>query len=124
VIFQYENGTVIKQYTLHYGDAVTAPEKPTPPEDFVFVSWDQPITACQGNATYTAVFAPREYLPGDLDGNEAVNTDDVYKLLLHISLPDMFPVKGEADFTGDSAVTTDDVFRLLLHISLPDMFPL
>lgn len=124
VIFQYENGTVIKQYTLHYGDAVTTPEKPTPPEDFVFVSWDQPITACQGNATYTAVFAPREYLPGDLDGNEAVNTDDVYKLLLHISLPDMFPVKGEADFTGDSAVTTDDVFRLLLHISLPDMFPL
>lgn len=124
VTFQYENGTVIKQYTLHYGDAVTAPEKPTAPEDFVFVSWDQPITSCQGNATYTAVFAPREYLPGDLDGNEKVNTDDVFQLLLYISLPDMFPVKGNADFTKDNAVTTDDVFQLLLHISLPDMFPL
>lgn len=124
VTFQYEDGVVIKQYTLHYGDAVTVPENPMPPEDFVFVSWDQPITSCQGDATYTAVFAPREYLPGDLDGNEKVNTDDVFKLLLYISLPDMFPVKGDADFTGDNAVTTDDVYRLLLHISLPDMFPL
>ena len=124
VTFQLKDGTVIKQYTLHYGDAVTAPENPAAPEGYLFAGWDKPITDCQGDVTYTAVFALRDYMPGDLDGNEEVNTDDVFKLLLHISLPDMFPVKGDVDFTGDGAVTTDDVFRLLLHISLPDMFPL
>ena len=124
ITFQYEDGTVIKQYTLHYGDAIEAPAKPAAPEGYQFTGWDQAFTVCQGNAIYTAKFAPREYIPGDLDGNETVNTDDVFKLLLHISLPEMFPVKGDVDFNGDNVVTTDDVFRLLLHISLPDMFPL
>ena len=124
VTFQYEDGTVISQHTLHYGDAVTAPEKPDAPNGYQFTGWDKTVTACQGNATYTAVFALKDRVPGDLDGNEIVNTDDVFKLLLHISLPDMFPVEGDVDFNGDGSVTTDDVFRLLLHISLPDMFPL
>ncbi len=124
VTFQYEDGTVIQQYTLHYGDTVTVPEKPAAPDGYQFTGWDKEITVCQGNTTYTAVFALRDYKAGDLDGNDEVNTDDVFKLLMYISLPNMFPVKGEADFTGDGAVTTDDVFRLLLHISLPDMFPL
>jgi len=62
--------------------------------------------------------------PGDIDGNEEVNSDDVVQLLLHISLPDMFPIDADADFNGDSKVTSDDVVQLLLHISLPDMFPL
>ena len=124
VTFQLADGTVIKQYTLHYGDAVEVPEAPVAPEDYLFTGWDKPVTICQGDAVYIAIFAPRQYAPGDLDGNEKVNTDDVFQLLLYISLPDMFPVKGDADFTGDNAVTTDDVFQLLLHISLPDMFPL
>lgn len=124
VTFQYEDGTVIAQNKLHYGDPVAAPETPAAPKGYQFVGWDKAITACQGDAIYTAVFAPKDRVPGDLDGNEIVNTDDVFKLLLHISLPDMFPVKGDVDFNGDGSVTTDDVFRLLLHISLPDMFPL
>ena len=123
ITFQYEDGTVIQQYTLHYGDAIEAPAKPAAPDGYQFTGWDKAFTTCQGNETFTAKFALREYIPGDLDGNEAVNTDDVFKLLLHISLPDMFPVKGDVDFTGDGEITTDDVFRLLLHISLPDMFP-
>lgn len=124
VTFQYEDGTVIGQYTLHYGDAVTAPAAPTAPKGYQFVGWDQPITVCQGDVTYTAVFALKDRIPGDLDDNDEVNTDDVFKLLLHISLPEMFPVDADVDFNGDGVVTTDDVFRLLLHISLPDMFPL
>lgn len=124
VTFQYEDGTVIKQYTLHYGDPVTAPEAPAAPNGYQFTGWDKAITACQGDATYTAVLVPQEHIPGDLDGNGEVNTDDVFKLLLHISLPDIFPVSTNVDFTGDGLITTDDVFRLLLHISLPDIFPL
>ena len=67
-----------------------------------------------------------ERIPGDIDGNETVNTEDVVALLLHISMPDMFelPEGVSADFTGDALVTTDDAVKLLLHISMPDMFPL
>ena len=124
VTFQYEDGTVIQQFTLHYGDSVVPPANPAAPDGYQFTGWDKAIVTCQGDATYTAVFALRDHIPGDLDGNGEVNTDDVYALLLHISLPDMFPIKGNADFNGDGNATTDDVFQLLLHISLPDMFPL
>ena len=124
VTFQYEDGTVIKQYTLHYGDAVEVPEAPAAPDGYQFTGWDKAITACEGNATYTAVFAPRDRIPGDIDGNEVVNSDDVVQLLLHISLPDMFPISTDADYTHDGVVNSDDVVQLLLHISLPDIFPL
>jgi len=65
-------------------------------------------------------------IPGDLDGDGRVSSDDVVSLLLHISMPDMFqlPAGANADFTGDTAITTDDAVKLLLHISMPDMFPL
>ena len=61
---------------------------------------------------------------GDIDGNEAVTTDDVIALLLHVSMPAMFPIDAEADFVKDGALTTDDVIALLLHVSMPEMFPL
>lgn len=64
------------------------------------------------------------YIPGDIDGNMIVNRDDVIQLLLHISMPEAFPIKAPADFNGDSVVNRDDVVQLLLHISMPDAFPL
>ena len=124
VTFQYEDGTVIAQNKLHYGNPVAAPETPAAPKGYQFVGWDKAITACQGDAIYTAVFAPKDHIPGDLDGNEEVNSDDVVQLLLHISLPELFPIEVDADYTHDGAVTSDDVVQLLLHISLPDLFPL
>ena len=63
-------------------------------------------------------------IPGDIDGNRQVNSDDVVQLLLHISMPDLFPITVNADYTGDGKVTSDDVVQLLLHISMPDLFPL
>ena len=124
VTFQYEDGTVIKQDILHYGDAVTAPETPAAPDGYQFTGWDKAITVCQGDVIYTAVFAPQDHIPGDIDGSGVVNSDDVVQLLLHISLPDMFPISTDADYTHDGAVNSDDVVQLLLHISLPDLFPL
>jgi hypothetical protein len=123
VTFLHEDGTVVEEHVLHYGEPVVPPGNLNIPEGYVFKGWDKEVTACHGNATYTMMLEKMP-TPGDLDGNEVVNTDDVFKLLLHVSMPNMFPVNGNADFTGDGVVTTDDVFRLLLHISLPDMFPL
>ena len=123
ITFQLEDGTVLKQYTLHYGDAVTTPENPEAPSGYDFAGWDKPITSCMGDEIYTAVFTPNG-IPGDLDGNGTVDSDDVVQLLLHISLPDLFPISINADYTKDGVVTSDDVVQLLLHISLPDLFPL
>ena len=126
VTFQYDDGTVIKVYTLHYGDEVTAPDAPAVPEalgeKYVFDGWGKEVVACAGNATYVAQFKLAN--PGDIDENEEVNTDDVIQLLLHVSMPDMFAINVDADFTGDGQVTTDDVIQLLLHVSMPDVFPL
>ena len=64
------------------------------------------------------------YCMGDLNEDLVVNTDDVVALLLHVSMPDVFPVTAPADFTHDGLVNTDDVVALLLHVSMPDVFPL
>jgi len=62
--------------------------------------------------------------PGDIDCNMLVNRDDVVQLLLHVSMPEAFPLQVPADFTGDEIVNRDDVVQLLLHVSMPEAFPL
>ena len=64
------------------------------------------------------------YIPGDIDGNFVVNRDDVVQLLLHVSMPDAFPIAVPADYTGDGNISREDVVQLLLHVSMPDAFPL
>lgn len=61
---------------------------------------------------------------GDVDRNKIVNVDDVVTLLLHVSMPDLFKIEGDADFDGNGRVNVDDVVTLLLHVSMPDIFPL
>lgn len=61
---------------------------------------------------------------GDIDGNEQVTRDDVIRLLLHVTMPNRFPLDAEADFNSDNQVTRDDVIRLLLHVTMPNRFPL
>ncbi|MBO5868228.1 MAG: dockerin type I repeat-containing protein [Oscillospiraceae bacterium] len=78
-------------------------------------------------STYALVYADKSRaMPGDLDGNDAVNADDVVTLLLYLTMPDLFPLAdgADADFTHDGVLTTDDAVQLLLHISMPDLFPL
>lgn len=90
-----------------------------------------PTEEADGVVTYTCAdcgaekyFSTSEMIPGDIDGNFAVNRDDVVQLLLHVSMPEQFPIAVPADFTGDGAITRDDVVQLLLHVSMPESFPL
>lgn len=73
-------------------------------------------------ATYDTEVVP--YIPGDMDNNKIVDREDVIQLLLHVSMPDMFPIDAPTDFTGDGKADREDVIQLLLHVSMPDMFPL
>ena len=84
-------------------------------------TWTEAVMQNYGG---TITWVASNGLPGDLDGNLEVNSDDVVQLLLHISMPDFFPIDADADYTGDGKVTSDDVVQLLLHISMPDLFPL
>lgn len=90
--------------------------------------WNEIVIA---NYNVPLTSAPRKYnatiigdQPGDINGDYIVNTDDVVQILLHISMPDLFPLDVPADFTGDGVVDTEDAIKLLLHISMPDLFPL
>lgn len=63
-------------------------------------------------------------VPGDIDGNEMVDVEDVVTLLLHISMPEMFGITAMADFAFDGVEDVEDVVQLLLHVSMPEIFPL
>lgn len=62
VTFKNWDGSVIAENTYHYGDAVTAPATPEKEADktytYTFAGWDKTVTACTGDAVYTATYTP------------------------------------------------------------------
>ena len=62
VIFLNADGAMLSQKTYHWDDTVEIPETPTKLADeryhYVFSGWDKEVTACQGDAVYTATYAP------------------------------------------------------------------
>lgn len=60
VVFKNYDGTVLSSTEYAYGDTVKEPKAPSKPADeensYKFVGWDKEVTACKGNAVYTAVF--------------------------------------------------------------------
>lgn len=60
VAFKNWDGSVISSITYHYGDTVIVPSAPLRPSDnqytYTFDGWDKEITACTGDATYTATY--------------------------------------------------------------------
>ncbi|MBO5868336.1 MAG: bacterial Ig-like domain-containing protein, partial [Oscillospiraceae bacterium] len=82
------------------------------------------ITVHYGSFTDTFTVAVGD-IPGDIDRDGDVNTNDVVQLLLYLTMPDMFDIgTTPVDFTGDGNINTEDAIQLLLHISMPDLFPL
>ena len=67
---------------------------------------------------------PNAVVMGDLNGDNAVTSDDAIYLLYYTLLPDMFPVNQTVDFDGNGVVTSDDAIYLLFYTLLPDCFPL
>ena len=129
VVFLNWDGTVLSAKNYHYGDKVVAPSDPTRKSDgtntYTFAGWDKEVVDCAGAVAYTATYTTASLaIPGDVDGDKAVTRNDVVSLLLHVTMPNRFPLNAEADFDGDGAVTRNDVIRLLLHVTMPNRFPL
>lgn len=75
---------------------------------------------------YTYKAPEPQYVPGDVDGNGELTTDDAIYLVNHMALPDFFPVTYPAslDFDNDGSLTTNDAIYLVNYMALPDFFPL
>ena len=63
-------------------------------------------------------------IPGDIDGNEGVDVDDVLALLWYVLFPEDYPINAVADFDGNGTVDVDDVLTLLWHVLFPEDYPL
>ena len=127
VVFQNYDGTVISSVQYEIGATVTVPANPTKPADehgeYEFAGWDKEVTACTGNATYTAVFK-LVYPMGDVDRNMKVDGDDAIYLLRHVLFPEKYPVSVVGDYDKDSDVDGDDAIYLLRHVLFPEKYPL
>jgi surface protein len=75
-------------------------------------------------STYVWLSQTSVVIPGDVDGNDAVTSDDAIHLLYHTFLPDEFPVNQDCDFDGNGVVDSDDAIYLLYYTFMPDEFPL
>lgn len=68
----------------------------------------------------------RNYLLGDINGDEAVTIDDALLLFQNSMLPDFYPVDypGAMDYTGDGTVDIYDALALFRYSMLPDVYPI
>lgn len=62
--------------------------------------------------------------PGDFDGDDAINNNDVAYLLWHTLFPEDYSVSSNADFDGDGQVNNNDVAYLLWHTLFPEDYPI
>jgi len=66
VIFLDEDGTVIATQQYGYQQTIQPPQMPNKPADeyaqYVFIGWDQEVTVCQGNMTFTARYEAKPIL--------------------------------------------------------------
>jgi hypothetical protein len=63
-------------------------------------------------------------IPGDIDGNNCVDNQDVEFLLWFTLFPDDYSISVNADFNGDNTVDNQDVEYLLWHTLFPNDYPL
>ncbi len=93
VEFKNYDGTVISSKTYHYGDTVTLPSKPTKPSDskfyYTFTGWDRSVSACYGNAVYTATFTAAALPPVTVQNVTARAEETVSVNLVLSDAPDL-----------------------------------
>lgn len=105
-------------------------------EDYTYTILTEPTEDTDGKAQYVwkntaygeieiqVVLRRLGVIPGDLDGNDNVDDEDVIYLLWHTLMSDDYPVNQDVDFDGNGVVDDEDVIYLLWHTLMPDDYPL
>ncbi|MBO4939081.1 MAG: leucine-rich repeat protein [Oscillospiraceae bacterium] len=86
-------------------------------------SWTENVMKDYGG-TITWEAYGEALIPGDTDGDGAVDDSDVAQLLWYTLFPDAYTVSGDADINGDGKVDDADVAYLLWHTLFPDAYPI
>lgn len=87
-----------------------------------------PVVRNDNNTLQTTVTATQikviDIVRGDVNGNNAVTSDDAVYLLRHIFMPSFYQINQSGDMNADGAVTSADAVYLLRHIFMPGFYPL
>jgi len=119
--------------TVHYNNGSTQPLAIS--DDMIsgfdpYVSGKQVITVTTQECTEyftienTAIEPPVVSIPGDLNGDDTANNDDVVVLLWNTLFPEDYPLSVSGDLNGDGEVNNNDVIILLWHTLFPSDYPL
>ena len=65
-----------------------------------------------------------KYIPGDVNNDLTVNSDDAIYLLMYTMFKEEYPITQPADFNKDGQVNSDDAVYLLMHTMFPEDYPL
>ena len=103
---------------LGHSPETTVTKEPTYLED------GEQVTTCTTCGEVLAV-EKLDRLPGNLDGNDTLDEDDVIYLLQHVLMPEDFAVNEQVNYDDNNeTVDEDDVIYLLQHLLMPEDFPL
>ncbi|MBR2309209.1 MAG: bacterial Ig-like domain-containing protein [Oscillospiraceae bacterium] len=120
VTFLNWDETVLSAAQYACGETVAVPEVPQRPSDGVyyyrFAGWDKPVTACQGETVYIAVFETTGTL-GDADGDGALTSADAGLILQKIAGWDVEIDEYLVDVDNDGIVTSADAGLILQKIA-------
>ena len=125
VVFQGEDGSTLSTQMVFSGEAAIAPKAPSK-DGYVFNGWDKAFTNVTSDLTIKATYklADVEYLPGDLNNDGLIDTNDVIYLLMHTYFSDEYVVEQNCDYNNDTVVDTNDVIYLLMHTYFKEEYPL
>ncbi len=128
-IFQTYDGTEFYRHTRHYGESVVFPvEDPIRPDDdtytYTFAGYEDTTegTVTVYKATYTV---EKKLLLGDVDGNGAVEANDLTALARHLG--GVAVITGSSiqngDVDGNGAVEANDLTALARHLGGIEQIP-
>jgi len=64
------------------------------------------------------------YVPGDVNGDNDVDSDDAIYLLFYTLMPEYYPISQPVDYDGSGEVDSDDAIYLLFYTLMPEYYPL